>query len=294
MLTLKELTELKEELESGKLSVGQSQKIYWNNFEEERKSWHTNDWQERRKEVIKNECEICGSTETLTLQHLSHPKKYSEHKRAVTREYNFLYKETHDSIERQEFIEHVKENFDYDPSPLCPECYGRNPNKRIRKKPRYLCRDCHHEFNEPAYKTVDELIEMFYANKETADVRSKRFTSKSEHKNNQNLNQIQYWLLREKAKDNYSADIEKEAFLRTLNDNIKYLSFEDTITACKKCAFHADKNNMELCPKCKKHYKGKQYPTCINCLPEDKRKAAQEKIEFAKSWKDMHKKLGID
>ena len=88
--------------------------------------------------------------------------------------------------------------------------------------------------------------------------------------------------------------IEKEAFLLYLNDNIKYLSFEDTITACKKCAFNYDLNNMELCPKCKKYYKGVQYPTCIQCLPEDKRKAALEKIESGKAWREIHEDLGID
>lgn len=61
--------------------------------------------------------------------------------------------------------------------------------------------------------------------------------------------------------------IGKEALLLYLDNNIKYLSFEDTITACKKCASNSDLNNMELCPKCKEHYKGVQYPTCIQCLP---------------------------
>jgi anaerobic ribonucleoside-triphosphate reductase len=103
-----------------------------------------------------------------------------------------------------------------------------------------------------------------------------------------------YWLQREKANIKFSEDIAKEAFLRYLNDNIKYLSFEDTITACKKCAFNYDLNNMELCPKCKKYYKGVPYPTCINCLPENKRKAALEKIGFGKSWHTMHQELGID
>jgi hypothetical protein len=51
---------------------------------------------------------------------------------------------------------------------------------------------------------------------------------------------------------------------------------------------------MELCPKCKVYYKGVQYPTCIQCLPEEKRKAALEMIEFGKEWQAMHKELGID
>lgn len=51
---------------------------------------------------------------------------------------------------------------------------------------------------------------------------------------------------------------------------------------------------MELCPKCKQYYKGLQYTTCIQCLPEEKRKVALESIEFGKEWREMHRELGID
>jgi hypothetical protein len=51
---------------------------------------------------------------------------------------------------------------------------------------------------------------------------------------------------------------------------------------------------MELCPNCKEYYKGVQYPTCIQCLPEEKRKAALERIESGKEWRAMHGRLGID
>ena len=51
---------------------------------------------------------------------------------------------------------------------------------------------------------------------------------------------------------------------------------------------------MELCPKCKENYKGIQYPTCIQCLPEEKQKEIEEQIEFGKQWRDMEKNLGID
>ncbi len=69
----------------------------------------------------------------------------------------------------------------------------------------------------------------------------------------------------------------KKAFLLYLDDNVKYLSFEDTITAYKKCASYLDLYNMELCPKCQEYYKGIQYPTCIQCLPEEKRKTVLKK-----------------
>jgi hypothetical protein len=51
---------------------------------------------------------------------------------------------------------------------------------------------------------------------------------------------------------------------------------------------------MELCPTCKEYYKGIQYPTCVLCLPEEKRKGALEKIKFGKDLRDMHEQHGIN
>jgi hypothetical protein len=144
------------------------------------------------------------------------------------------------------------------------------------------------------YKSVDELISTFYENEEATEVRDKCFVSKDKWRNKHNLSNIRYWKQREQAKTKNSEAIEKQAFLLYLNDRIKYLSFEDTITACKKCAFNFDINKLELCPKCKEYYKGVQYPTCIQCLPEEKRKAALEKFEFGKEWRAMHESLGLD
>jgi hypothetical protein len=294
MLTYKELIELREKLSKGEITQDRAKELYWEDYKEGKRAWHTKDWKERRNEIIKDRCEICGSKETLTLQHRSHPKKYNEYEREVIRKYNRLFIDSNDSVEQQEFIEHVKKNFDYDPIPLCPKCNNRYPNKRMRKKPQYLCTECRLEFDEPIYKTIEELIEKFYLDKDATEAHDKCFISKDEWKNQQNLSQVKYWLQREKAKTKYNDEIEKEAFLLYLDDNIKYLSFEDTITACKKCAFNFDMNYMELCPKCKKYYKGVQYPTCIQCLPEDKRKIALEKIEFGKEWQAMHQALGSD
>lgn len=294
MLTYKELIDLREKLSKGEITQDLAKELYWRDYKEGERAWHTKDWKERRNEVIKERCEICGSKETLPLQHLSHPKKYYEYQREVTKKYaeNFITANT--AIDKCEFSEHILKNYDYTPVPLCPNCNNRFPNKRMRKKPQYLCTECRLEFDEPIYKTVEELIRIFYLDEDAADVRDKCFITKDKWRNKHNLSQVKYWLQREKVKTKSSHEIEKEAFLLYLDDNIKYLSFEDTITACKKCAFNFDLNNMELCPKCKKYYKGVQYPTCIQCLPEDKRKMALEKIEFGKAWQSMHHELGID
>ena len=294
MLTYNERIELREKLVNGKISLDLAKELYWKDDQEGQRSWHTKDWRERRAEILKEKCEICNSTDTLTIQHLSHPKKYSEFEREVTRKYTRIFKETNSTIDKFEFKEHIIKHYDYVPVPLCPNCGDNRPNKRVRKLPQYRCADCRHEFDEPIYKSLDELIAIFYEDEEALDVRDKCFVSKDKWKNKHNLSNIKYWFQREIAKTKDEEKIGKEAFLLYLDDDIKYLSFEDTITACRRCASNYDLKNMELCPKCKEHYKGIQYPTCIQCLPEDKRKAALEMIEFGKEWQAMHKELGID
>jgi ribosomal protein L37AE/L43A len=294
MLTYKELIELREKLSNGEITLDDTKELNWNDFEEGARSWNTKDWKERRSEIIKDKCEICGSKETLTLQHLSHPLKYNDYEREVAKKHTQTFIGSNTIVDKREFSEHVMKDYDYVPVPLCPNCGDNRPNKRVRKLPQYLCPECRHEFDKPIYKSVDELIAIFYENEDALDVRDKCFISKDKWKNNHNLSNIKYWFQRKMVKNKESEIIGKEAFLLYLDDTIRYLSFEDTITACKKCAFNFDINNMELCPKCREHYKGIQYPTCIQCLPEEKRKAALEKIEFGKEWQAIHKELGID
>lgn len=294
MLTYNEIIDLKSQLLKDEITVESAKSTFWADFKDGKRAWHTKDWKGRRSKVIKDSCEICGSNETLTIQHLSHPKKYYDYEKEVSSRHTKSYINSAPVIEKRVFIKHVIENYVYVPIPLCPNCESRHPNQRTRKTPKYRCRDCKYEFDEPLYKQVEDLINLFYENKELIEVHDKCFISKDKWKNQHNLLQAMYWLQRSHAKNDKAGEIEKEAFTLYLEDNIKYLSFEDTITACRKCAFRFDIENMELCPKCKTYYKGIQYPTCIQCLPDGKREAAYEKIDFGKRMKDMHKDLGID
>lgn len=294
MLTFNEIIELKTKLANGEIPLEIAKEQFWNDFKEEQRSWHTKDWQERRSKFIKDKCEICSSKETLTIQHLSHPRKYSEYLRETTREYAKYYIDTNPEINESKFTDYVLKKYDYVPVPLCPNCKSKNPSERVRKIPKYRCADCKHEFDEAIFKSLNELISIFYENEEAYEVQDRCFISKDKYRNKNNLTSVRYWLQREHAKNKDSEQIEKEAFLLYLDDCIKYLSFEDTITACKKCAYNFDIQKMELCPKCKQHYKGLQYPTCIECLPEEKRKAVLESIEFGKDLQAWHEDLGID
>ena len=120
----------------------------------------------------------------------------------------------------------------------------------MRKQPEYLCTECRHEFDEAVYKTVDELISIFYENEDAMEVRDKCFITMDNYGNKYNLSNIKYWLQKERVKVQDKETIERKAFLLYLDDNIKYLSFEDTITACRTCALNFDLHHLELCPKC--------------------------------------------
>lgn len=294
MLTYTELIALRDKLANGEIGFESAQAEYWKDFKEGQKSWNTKDWKERRAKIIKNKCEICSSAETLTLQHRSHPRKYVDYVREVTRKYTEDYINANPKLDKAIFTKYILAHYDHVAVALCPKCSYNNPYQRVRKLPEYRCLNCKHEFDEPLYKTADELISIFLDNEDAMIVRDKCFISKDKWKNYHNLSNIKYWLLRNQAKNNDAEMIGKEALLQYLDDCIGYLSFKDTLTACKKCAFNYDVKKMELCPKCNDFYKGFQYPTCIQCLPEDKRKAALASIEFGKQWGQMHEDLGID
>jgi hypothetical protein len=294
MLIYNELIELRDKLTKGEIQLEFAKEKFWEDYKEGQRSWYTKDWKERRSKFIKEQCEICSSENILTLQHLSHPRKLTDYNIKKIREFTKEYIHSNPVVSKSELTNHINKNFDYLPVPLCPNCKSKNPSERVRKIPKYRCADCKYEFDEAIFRTANELISIFCENEDAYEVRDKCFVSKDKWRNQHNLSNVRYWLQRNHAKKKDSEIIEKEAFLEYLNDNIKYLSFEDTITACRKCASSFDLYNMEICPKCKVYYKGIQYPTCIQCLPDDKRKAAMEIIEFGKEWHAMHKRLDID
>jgi hypothetical protein len=194
-------------------------------------------------------------------------------------------------IDITEFTTYLSDEYEYQPVSLCPNCNARKPNKRIRKKPQFLCTDCGSEFEQTTNRSLGEMVSILYRNEDAPEIRDKCFTTKDQWKNKHSLLDVRYWRQRKKIEAANSDEIERKAFLPYLDDNIKYLSFVDTITACKKCASYYDLNRMELCPICRKNYKGIEYQSCVPCLPEEKRKIAEEKIEFGRAMSEFDKKV---
>ena len=297
MLTLDEFIELREKLKNNEIGtefVKKKLESHWQKLKEGKKSWDTKDWKERKKKFIKEKCEICSSTEILTIQHNSHPKTYNYFKKEITSTYTNQLINNNKEIDKEIFKNYVLNDYDYVPKLLCPKCKIHTPKVRVRSTPKYRCADCKYVFEEAFFRSASELISIFFKDDYGWGVRDKCFISKDKWRNKLNLPYIKYLFQKNIAINKNAESIEKQTLILTLDDNIKYLSFEDTITACKKCASSYDLYGMELCPKCNENYKGIEYPSCIECLPEEKRKKAKEKIEFGKQWGEMHKRLGID
>ena len=294
MLTLQEQRDLREKVSLDEISVSIAKDIYWKDLKDGTRSWQTQDWKERRETFLKDKCEICNGNDTLIIQHLSHPRSYNECENEVTRKYLSELTDSNSIVQKSIFLDHIIKNYEYSPVPLCPKCHSRKPNKRVKKELKFLCTKCHSEFNETTFLSVEKLVDIFYDDNDKIEIKDKCFVSKDKWENQRSIKEIRYWLSRNETKASNYTNIEKEAFLLYLDENIKYIAFEDAITACKKCAFNFDLKNLDLCPNCKLFYKGTQYPTCIQCLPEDKRKSALEKVEFGKVMNEMHKNQGID
>jgi hypothetical protein len=293
MPTLKELINLKDRVKSGATSIEDAKNLCWGDNKEGKRSWHTNDWKDRRSKTLKSHCEICQSDDSLVIQHLSHPRKYTEIRTEIANEYTKVHLDSIPEIDITEFTTHLLNEYDYQPVSLCPNCNARKPNKRIRKKPQFYCTDCGSEFEQTTNRSLSDMVSILYKNEDAPEIRDKCFTSKHEWKNKHSLVDCRYWRQRKKIEAANSDEIERKAFLLYLDDNIKYLSFVDTITACKKCASYYDLYRMELCPICRKNYKGIEYQSCVPCLPEEKRKIAEEKIEFGRAMREFDENLGI-
>ena len=73
---------------------------------------------------IKEKCERCNSTETLTIQHKSHPteKTYNDFKKKRIRAYT----NNNNEIDKTIFTNHVLNDYEYMPILLCPKCKSKN------------------------------------------------------------------------------------------------------------------------------------------------------------------------
>ena len=190
MLTYDELIKLRDKLINNEIGIELAKEQCWKDLKEGQRSWHTKDWKERRLQFIKEKCEICDSTETLTLQHKSHPKKYNEYLREITRAYTNNYINNNSEIDKTIFTNHVLNDYEYVPKLLCPKCKIHTPKVRVRSTPKYRCADCKYVFEEAFFRSASELISIFFKDEDAYEIRDKCFISKDRWRNKNNLSNI--------------------------------------------------------------------------------------------------------
>jgi uncharacterized paraquat-inducible protein A len=253
-------------------------------------SWHTKDWKERREAIIKDKCEQCGSTDTLTLQHFSHPRNYKEIQRSTFQHYYEKFLDENASnlkslISKDDILNYIK-NAPHEIKMVCPVCSGNFYTRR--KAPIHVCNRCKHEFDEPISKEIPEYVDdLILTEEEKLEIADLKKSSVKFYSD------LYPSIIGIMVGNKYLFEIEKMAMLNYLDENIEYLSFKDTKTFCKKCAFNYDKMGRDLCPKCRVNYKQIRYETCVDCLPEGEQKdRIRERQTECKEMKEYFKYLG--
>jgi hypothetical protein len=196
---------------------------------------------------------------------MSHPQDYNTLKFDVYRKYYSIVQiECADSIiiTQEEIESYLKEH--QVSSEVCPRCNSINIAKRKTLDPPYRCNKCQRKFREEDLQT--KLLPEYIDDRENRE-NIKNLTNRITWSMiNDTIKRDSYNNL---VKKNYSAQIEYEAIIEYIEQNIRYLSMEDTKTFCKKCAFMWDKNYMDLCPECKVGYKKFSREKCYACWKKD-------------------------
>lgn len=204
------------------------------------KSWRTNWWENTRSSVIKDYCEQCGATgddNILVLQHTWHPRTFNDLRSQYYEEYS---RENRFSDEIREEINRQLAEIEYPTRDACPQCSG--IAIRYRKKvANWFCIKCEIEFVTPL------------------QIRDERAVQQKEK---------EVWLA--KGRERYqefllNSEYQKQIILQIIEESLRYYSFEDTVTYCKKCAYLADMHELILCPQCKKNYMSKDKTICYKC-----------------------------
>jgi hypothetical protein len=200
--------------------------------------WKTKEWQVKRDALIANHCKQCGTTEPpLVLQHIWQPKPIAQ-----------LFQEMRSNHPAEWDNWKDKHPLTIDLSAIpsdtnaCPKCFS--PTIRLRKKAKdWKCVAqeagvfCEHVFETPA-----------------------RVVSQATIKNLR----IAAW---RKSQEDFDTthDIGRRVVIAAIDQHMRYLSMQDTITLCKRCAFVADQTKMVLCRICKANYHSVLHDRCSKC-----------------------------
>ena len=214
------------------------------------KPWQTAYWKKKRSEIIKDACEQCNSSKPpMVLQHTWHPASYRDNTREFYRFY--LEKECAENPQlmvSDDEVHHYLNKFT-DVKAACPACKKGNIRARKTMKPTFHCDKCHHEFEEPIMVPYHQLLGIA--------------PTFNDVKESMKRKRIQEYIW-----ETYGPIIKKSAILKGIEEHKRYISMEDTITFCKRCAFLWDKKGKKVCEVCKDTLIPVAMHACYKCQSE--------------------------
>jgi hypothetical protein len=244
-----DLLTLREKVDTGALAWQEARTLLESKMGD--RPWASKEWKQKRDARLAKSCRQCGSTTPpLILQHTA--------KRVL---FNKLFVDTrHLHWERwQSWKEEHPIEVDVSSLPLdgraCPKC-GSGTIRYFVKEGTWkcLCKTggvfCHHIFTTPT-------LVVFY---------------ETTHK----LEKV----AKQQRQDDFDEayQVGKQTIIRAIDQDIRYLSMEDTVTLCKRCAFVADRTEMVLCEICKAKYHSKRYDRCSKCAGIESKPAIEPAV----------------
>ena len=263
-MRLDKLEEIYKRLINGKITHQETKDLLFDG----KKSWHEKDWKERKERFLKSSCEQCGKTEDLVVQHLWHPEKYGEYKYSSTVKYGNIFDDKvpiEKLVPYKDVVKTIK-TLPYRKKERCPKC-GATFRYRRTMVPAYICNKCKNEFETPSLVRDPTYVDDIKQNIDSTKTYKIRYS------------RVRYKIYKSRKKEllekNYGNEIEYDALINYIKDNMRYLKFEGAVTWCSTCAFNYDKNDADLCPKCKKNYKIRRFKTCKECAGIKEKKEAE-------------------
>ncbi len=213
------------------------------------KAWKTKEWKAQRDALIEGKCcEWCGSTEKLSIHHTHESRK------------------RRDAIEQQVISHLIRKKMDNGEIP-----------KQYQTHRVFTCTTCGYseDIKHKPWKTI------------TCKGCYKKYTLNE--RNTRSKGVVNYFLPKEQYK----------TFIKTNSDEINKIVDElggpkvpdytdlsqDTVIICHRCHC-ALRYGKVICPKCKKYYRRPHFPTCYECLPQERKNAIEAEQRQFEAWED--------
>lgn len=232
---------IKRELLSGQLTWQDAMEIITSPL---MKPWQEKEWKDKRKKVLKSYCEMCGSLEKLRIYQTFKPLSISD-----------LFYKVRGSLQVEydkgliDWINNHPININLDSiasnTKLCPKC-GSTAIRYKKGEAKYICMGkkegvtCNNIFDTPMIgKHPLEISKLFYPELKKVKQEYQKYFDE--------VNNIGFRVV-----------------ILSIDEHIKYLSFDNCKTYCNKCHYAAHKH-LTICQKCKTNYHKVGYKTCFDC-----------------------------